>query len=51
MRNISVGQVIVLIIIGFFIFGDLNNLKKKIKFYISEATKLFKKQEKKDLNP
>lgn len=46
MRNISIGQVIIFLIIGFLIFGDLNNLKKKVKYYVTELTNYVKKQEK-----
>lgn len=46
MRNISVGQIIIFLIIGFLIFGDLNNLKKKVKYYVTELINYIKKQEK-----
>ena len=51
MRNISIGQIIVLLIICFLLFGDFQLLKRKSKYFLTKFNKFFKKQEKKDLNP
>ena len=47
MRNISIGQILVLIIICFLLFGDFKKLKKKGKNLISEFTEIFYKNKKK----
>ena len=38
MRNISIGQVIILLIICFLLFGDFSNVRKKIKLIINKIT-------------
>ena len=42
MKNISIGQFIILLVIGFLIFGDINYLKKKVKYYVTELTNYVK---------
>lgn len=49
MNNISFGQLIILLILGFLFFGDITNLTKNITNFIKrhELTKLLKKKNRK----
>jgi hypothetical protein len=48
MRNISFKQIILLVLIFFFLFGDFHNLKKKFTSYFKQLdTFIFKKNRKK----
>lgn len=51
MRNVSIGQIVILLIVCFLLFGDLNQLKKQIKYMSTKLINSFQKQEKKDSNP
>ena len=42
MRNISIGQIVILLLIFFLLFGDFNNLKKKVKKLIKNVNDYFK---------
>jgi Flp pilus assembly pilin Flp len=41
MRNTSVGQVLILVVICFLLFGDLNNVKKKVKAIFKNVNHYF----------
>lgn len=48
MKNISFKQIILLVIIFFFLFGDFYNLKKKLEIFIKSVNNfIFKKIKKK----
>ena len=36
MRNISFGQIIILLLIGFLLFGDFSSLKKNLTIFIEK---------------
>jgi Sec-independent protein translocase protein TatA len=42
MRNISIGQILVLIIICFLLFGDLSSIKKQMKIILKQFNSYFK---------
>lgn len=46
MRNISVGQILVLLVICFLLFGDLKKFKKRVKSLTFELNKLLKNKKK-----
>jgi Sec-independent protein translocase protein TatA len=41
MRTISIGQILVLTFICFLLFGDFNNLKKKVKTILKQIKAYF----------
>jgi len=45
--RISVGQILILLTISFLLFGDVGNLKKKIKNF-PKKVRMFLKEKKKD---
>lgn len=47
MRNISFGQIFILFLLGFFLFGDLSNLKKNLKVIIEKYNIFNKKKNRK----
>lgn len=44
MRNTSIGQIIVIILLGLFLFSDLSKLQKTISDIIIEKYKIFNKK-------
>ena len=47
MRNISIKQILVLLIISFFLFGDFLNVKKKLHETFKKANNFFFKNNRK----
>ena len=45
--RISIGQIIILILIAFFLFGDFQNFKKKLNSSFKQLKKLMKKEDRK----
>lgn len=41
MRNVSIGQIIILLVICFLLFGDLSRLKKKLKVIFKSVFNFF----------
>jgi hypothetical protein len=44
MRNISIGQIIIILLLGTFLFSDFSKLRKSITVYIVEKYKNFNKK-------
>ena len=44
MRNISIGQIIIILLLGTFLFSDFSKLRKSITIYIVEKYKNFNKK-------
>ena len=44
MRSTSIGQILILIVICFLLFGDLNNVKKKAKSIFKNLSHYFDKK-------
>lgn len=47
MRNISFGQILVLLLICFLLFGDFVNVKKKLTVLIKKSLNIFLRNRKK----
>lgn len=47
MRNISFGQILILLFLCFLLFGDFVNIKKKLLVFIKKLVKLFSKENRK----
>lgn len=50
MRNISFGQILVLVLVCFLLFGDFMVVKKKIKSFIKNSLNFFFEKDKKKGN-
>ena len=44
MRNTSIGQIIIILLLGIFLFSDFSKLRKKIAVFIVEKYKIFNKK-------
>ena len=44
MRNISIGQIIIILLLGIFLFSDFSKMRKKITVFIVEKYKIFNKK-------
>ena len=44
MRNTSIGQIIIILLLGIFLFSDFFKLRKKITVFIVEKYKIFNKK-------
>ena len=50
MRNISFGQILILLILCFLLFGDFVSFKKKFVVFVKKFVKVFSKENRKKGN-